>query len=46
MVTKKHKKRESGRPENWREICMRRVPPWTGKLPEPKKAEKPKSAKK
>jgi hypothetical protein len=42
MATKKTKKQKGGRPADWREICMRRVPPWTGKAekpPEPEETE-------
>ena len=39
MATKKREKQESGRPANWKEMCIQRVPPWMGKPPEPKEAE-------
>jgi len=40
MATKK-KEQKGGRPANWKEICMERVPPWPGKEkpPEPAKTE-------
>jgi len=39
MTTKKRKKQKSGRPKNWQEICMERVPPGVEKPSEPEKAE-------
>jgi len=33
------KKKKGGRPKNWQEICMERVPPGVGKPPEPVKVE-------
>jgi hypothetical protein len=40
-MAKKKKKPKGGRPANWQEICMERVPTGTAKASEPKEQESP-----
>jgi hypothetical protein len=46
MAKKKKEKLAGGRPENWQEICMKRVPPWMGEPPKSEEAEAAPKAKK